>query len=200
MPRQEPDHGERRQQEIRTETEGVQKLPQPHVGPIAGRSAAQQQHAPLVGQHQRHRKQKARQRRPREAPVTRALARGAIVHGQIPRAAHVHLGVVGEEPAVSGEWIVIRLRLVHGCTHSSHHPAGQGPGLICDPDTAHHTTTRADNACTVGSKKSFLSIGCFLGWKLGDHFPTSHVLDNCRRLHRITPSSAKVVSGFWARQ
>ena len=109
MPGQEPDHGERWQQEIRTKTEGVEKLPQPHVGPIAGRSAAQQQHAPLVGQYQRHRKQKARQRRPREAPVTRALACGAIVHGRIPRATPTHFSVVSEEPTVNSEWIVIRL-------------------------------------------------------------------------------------------
>ena len=62
MPGQQAHRGENREQKIGSETEHVEKLPQPDVRTISWGPVAQQQYASLVRQDQRQRKNQARER------------------------------------------------------------------------------------------------------------------------------------------
>ena len=64
LPGEEPEHREHREEKIGPETKGIEEMPQPDVGAVAGRSPPQEEHAPLVREHEREREDETRQRHP----------------------------------------------------------------------------------------------------------------------------------------
>ena len=65
VPGQEAEHREDGKEEILAETEHVEEVAKPHVGAVAGRTAAEEKHAPFVREDERERENEARERHPR---------------------------------------------------------------------------------------------------------------------------------------